>query len=70
VIRAALRGLTPAVVGTTGAAAVTLGSSLGGAVELGLAAAAGLTLVRFRLNPAIVLAVAAIARVLLAWKGS
>jgi len=68
VIRAALRGLTPAVVGTTGAAAVTLGSTLGGAVELGIAAAAGLTLVRFRVNPVIVLVVAGVARVLLAWK--
>jgi chromate transporter len=54
-IRAALRGLTPAVVGLMGAAALTLGSSLRGAPDLAIAAATTLTLVRFRVNPALIL---------------
>lgn len=61
-VRAALRGLTPAVVGLTAAAAVTLGSTLGGPADVGIAAATALTLTRFRLNPALVLVVAGTVR--------
>ena len=50
-IRAALRGLTPAVVGLMTAAALTLGQSLQGPVELAIAAATLLTLARFKVNP-------------------
>jgi chromate transporter len=50
-IRAALRGLTPAVVGLMCAAALTLGQSLEGSPELAIAAASLLTLVRFKVNP-------------------
>jgi len=51
-VRAALRGLTPAVVGLMTAAALTLGRSLEGPVDLAIAAATLLTLMRFRPNPA------------------
>jgi len=51
-VRAALRGLTPAVVGLMAAAALILGRSLEGPAELGIAAATLLTLARFRVNPA------------------
>ncbi len=50
-VRAALRGLTPAVVGLMTAAALTLGRSLEGPVELAIAAATLLTLARFKVNP-------------------
>lgn len=50
-VRAALRGLTPAVVGLMAAAALTLGRSLAGAPELAIAAASLLTLSRFRVSP-------------------
>ncbi len=64
-VRAALRGLTPAVVGLMAAAALTLGGSLSGTPELAIAAAVALTMGRFRLNPAIMLAIGGAARVLL-----
>jgi chromate transporter len=64
-VRAALRGLTPAVVGLMAAAALTLGTSLSGAPELAIAAAVALTMGRFRMNPAIMLAIGGAARVLL-----
>ncbi len=51
-LRAALRGLTPAVVGLMTAAVLTLGESLQGPVELAMAAATLLTLARFKVNPA------------------
>jgi chromate transporter len=69
-VRAALRGLTPAVVGLMGAAALTLGATLHGAVELGIAAATALTLARFRLNPALVLLAGGAARLSLALLGA
>jgi chromate transporter len=62
VIRAGLRGLTPSVVGTMAAAAVTLGAALDGPVEIALAVAVALTLARFRLNPVLMLAVGGVAR--------
>lgn len=69
VVRAGLRGLTPAVVGLMAAAAVTLGASLRGPVDLAIAAATVLTLSRFRLNPVVLLATAGAARWLLALRG-
>lgn len=68
-VRAALRGLTPAVVGLMAAAAVTLGRSLEGAPELAIAAAAFLVLARFKLNPAWVMLLGGLARVGLRWAG-
>jgi chromate transporter len=41
---------------------VTLGSTLGGPADVGIAAATALTLTRFRLNPALVLVVAGTVR--------
>jgi chromate transporter len=57
-VRAALRGLTPAVVGLMAAAAVTLGATLQRPVEFGIAAATAMTLSRFRVNPVLVLLLA------------
>jgi chromate transporter len=68
-VRAALRGLTPAVVGLMAAAAVTLGRSLEGAPELAIAAAALLVLARFRVNPAWIMLLGGVARVGLHWAG-
>ncbi len=68
-VRASLRGLTPAVVGLMAAAALTLGGSLDGGVELGIAGAVALAMGRFRLNPALMLAVGGAARVLLRLAG-
>jgi len=62
-VRAALRGLTPAVVGLMAASAITLGESLRGPVEHAIAAASALTLIRFRVNPVLVLVVGAVVRV-------
>ena len=64
-VRAALRGLTPAVAGLMAAATLALGSTLGGGADLAIAAAVGLTLQRFSVNPAIMLALAGAARVAL-----
>ncbi len=50
-VRAALRGLTPAVVGLMAGAAITLGSSFHDRAEIGIAAATALTLSRFAINP-------------------
>ena len=50
-VRAALRGLTPAVVGLMAGAAITLGTGFQDKAEIGIAAATVLTLVRFPLNP-------------------
>jgi chromate transporter len=61
-IRAALRGLTPAVVGLMCAAALTLGQSLEGPAELAIAAAALLTLVRFKVNPVWIMVLGGVAR--------
>jgi chromate transporter len=61
-VRAALRGLTPAVVGLMTAAALTLGSGLVGPAELAIAAATVLTLSRFEVNPVWILFVGGAAR--------
>lgn len=61
-VRAALRGLTPAVVGLMAAAAVTLGATLRGPADFGIAAATALTLARFHVNPVIVLLLAGVVR--------
>ncbi|HZZ84388.1 MAG TPA: chromate transporter [Anaeromyxobacteraceae bacterium] len=61
-VRAALRGLTPAVVGLMAAAAVTMGRSLGGAPALAIAIATGLTLQRFPMNPVLLIAAGGVAR--------
>lgn len=64
-VRAALRGLTPAVVGLMAAAALTLGRSLAGPPDVAIAAATFLTLSRFRLNPVTVMALGGVARLAL-----
>jgi chromate transporter len=64
VVRAALRGLTPAVVGTIAAAAITLAGGLSGPREIAIAAAVGLTLTRFRVNPTIMLALGGVLNLL------
>jgi chromate transporter len=61
-VRAALRGLTPAVVGLMAAAAVTLGATLQRPVEFGIAAASAMTLSRFKVNPVLVLVLAGAVR--------
>jgi chromate transporter len=55
-VRAGLRGLTPAVVGLMAAAALTLGQSLDGAPGVAIAGATLLTLTRFPVSPALVMA--------------
>jgi chromate transporter len=62
-VRAALRGLTPAVVGLMCAASLTLGQSLDGPAELAIAAATLLTLVRFKVNPVWIMLLGGVARV-------
>jgi chromate transporter len=62
-VRAALRGLTPAVVGLMAAAALTLGRSLEGPPEVAIAAAALLVLARFRVNPAWIMLLGGLVRV-------
>jgi chromate transporter len=61
-VRAALRGLTPAVVGLMAAAALALGRSLEGPPELAIAAATLLTLSRFRVSPVAVMAAGGLVR--------
>ena len=68
-VRAALRGLTPAVVGTIAAAAITLAEGLHGPGEIAIAVAAGLTLTRFRVNPVLMLALGGAAKLLLVGLG-
>jgi chromate transporter len=68
-VRAALRGLTPAVVGLMAAAAITLGRSLGGSPDVAIAVGALLTLSRFRVNPAVVMAIGGAVRVALSVAG-
>lgn len=65
VVRAAASGLLPAVVGLMGSAALVLGTSFHGPAGLGIAAAAALTLVRYDLNPAWVVAAGGVLRFLL-----
>ncbi len=64
-VRAALRGLTPAVVGLMAGAAITLGTGFQDKAEIGIAAATVLTLVRFPLNPVWMLVLGGGARVAL-----
>lgn len=65
VVCAAANGLLPAVVGLMGSAAVVLGESFHGPAGLGIAAAAALTLVRYELNPAWIVAAGGVLRFLL-----
>ena len=68
-VRAALRGLTPAVVGLMAAAAITLGGSFDAKLEVGIAAATALTAVRFELNPVWLLVLGGVARLGLSFAG-
>jgi len=61
-VRAALRGLTPAVLGLMAAAMMSLGDTLNGEGEIAIAVAVALTLSRFEINPAVMLAVGGAAR--------
>src|SRR4051812_29359402 len=61
-VRAALRGLTPAVLGLMAAAMISLGASINGEGEIAIAVAVALTLTRFEINPAIMLALGGVAR--------
>jgi chromate transporter len=61
-VRAALRGLTPAVLGLMAAAMISLGDTLNGEAEIAIAVAVALTLSRFELNPALMLAIGGAAR--------
>jgi chromate transporter len=68
-VRAGLRGLTPAVVGLMAAAAITLGSGFQAKVEVGIAAATALTMVRFEINPVWLMVVGGLARLGLSMTG-
>ena len=68
-VRAALRGLTPAVVGLMAAAAITLGGSFDAKLEVGIAAATALTAVRFDVNPVWLLVLGGVARLGLSFAG-
>ena len=61
-VRAALRGLTPAVLGLMAAAMIALGDTLNGEGEIAIAVAVALTLSRFEINPAVMLAIGGLAR--------
>jgi chromate transporter len=69
VVQAAANGLLPAVVGLMGSAAVVLGGSFHGPVSLAIAGAATLTLVRYELNPAWIVAAGGVLRLALHWAG-
>ena len=62
-VRAALRGLTPAVLGLMAAAMVSLGDTLEGSGEVAIAVAVALTLSRFEINPVLMLALGGAARI-------
>jgi chromate transporter len=64
-VQAAASGLLPAVVGLMGSAAVVLGGSFHDPASLAIAGAAALTLVRYDLNPAWVVAAGGLLRFLL-----
>jgi chromate transporter len=68
-VRAALRGLTPAVLGLMAAAMIALGVTLNGEAEIGIAVVVALTLSRFDINPALMLAVGGVARLGLKFLG-
>jgi chromate transporter len=61
-VRAALRGLTPAVLGLMAAAVISLGDTINGEGEVAIAVAVALTLSRFEINPVIMLALGGLAR--------
>jgi chromate transporter len=61
-VRAALRGLTPAVLGLMAAAMISLFPTMDGSPEIAIAVAVGLTLTRFEVNPVVMLALGGIAR--------
>jgi chromate transporter len=61
-VRAAVRGLQPAVTGLIGSAALVLGASFHGPAGLGIAAASALTLIRYDTNPAWVIAAGGVLR--------
>ncbi len=61
-VRAALRGLTPAVLGLMAAAMISLGDTLSGTAEVAIAVAVALTLNRFEVNPAAMLVIGGLAR--------
>ncbi|HEY6912963.1 MAG TPA: chromate transporter [Myxococcales bacterium] len=61
-VRAALRGLTPAVVGLMAAAMISLRDTIDGEGEIAIAVAVALTLTRFEINPAVMLALGGVAR--------
>lgn len=61
-VRAALRGLTPSVLGLMASAVISLGGTLSGEGEIAIAVAVALTLSRFEVNPAIMLALGGLAR--------
>jgi chromate transporter len=69
-VQAAASGLLPAVVGLMGSASVVLGESFHGPAGLGIAAAAALTLTRYDLNPAWVVAAGGVLRLLLHLAGA
>lgn len=68
-VQAAAGGLLPAVVGLMGSAAVVLGGSFHGPVSLAIAGASALTLVRYDLNPAWIIAAGGVLRLALHWAG-
>lgn len=68
-VRAALRGLTPAVLGLMAAAMISLGDTLRGEAEIAIAVAVALTLSRFEVNPAMMLALGGMARFLFRFAG-
>jgi chromate transporter len=61
-VRAALRGLTPAVLGLMAAAMISLFPTMDGSAEIAIAVAVGLTLTRFEVNPVAMLALGGLAR--------
>jgi chromate transporter len=61
-VRAGLRGLTPAVLGLMAAAMISLGDTLNGEGEIAIAVAVAMTLSRFEINPAVMLALGGVAR--------
>jgi len=68
-VQAAASGLLPAVVGLMGSAAVVLGGSFYDPVSLAIAGASALTLVRYDLNPAWIVAAGGVLRLALHWAG-
>lgn len=61
-VRAAARGLQPAVIGLMGSAALVLGANFHGPAGLGIAAVSAVTLVRYETNPAWIIAAGGVLR--------